>query len=373
MKTTHKTDPLFRPYRLNELDLPNRVIMAPMTRAFSPHGVPTTAVAQYYQRRAANGVGLIITEGVGIDRPASVNEPDVPLLHGEAALAGWRGVVDAVHHAGGRVMPQLWHVGEKRSRSAPGWTPPAPYESPSGRSMDGKSGGAPMSEAAIADTIDAFARAASVAERIGFDGVEVHGAHGYLIDQFFHNHLNLRVDRYGGATLMERSQFAIEIVKAVREAVSPGFPVILRLSQWKPNDFTSRLTETPCALEEWLNLFVTAGADALDISERRFGDVAFPQDDPALSLAGWAKKVTGTTIIAVGSVGLAGDTYHSFAGHVSRVAPLDDLLVRLDRDEFDLIEVGRALLQDAAWLAKVREGRWDELRDFSPDALLSLA
>ena len=108
----------FSSYRLNALNRPNRVVMAPMTRSFSPGGVPTAEVAAYYRRRAENGVGLIITEATGVGRPAAVNEPDVPHIHGEAALAGWKKVVDEVHAAGGRIAPQLWHVGQKRSKAA---------------------------------------------------------------------------------------------------------------------------------------------------------------------------------------------------------------------------------------------------------------
>ena len=125
-------DVLFRSYRLNALSLPNRVVMAPMTRSRSPGGVPTSEVAGYYRRRAENGVGLIITEGTGVGRPASLNEPDMPRFYGEAPLAGWKKVVDEVHAAGGHIAPQLVHVGGKRSISAPGWQPPAPYEGPRG-------------------------------------------------------------------------------------------------------------------------------------------------------------------------------------------------------------------------------------------------
>src|SRR5215813_3488268 len=153
-------DALFKPYRLNELNLPNRAVMAPMTRSMSPGGVPTGDVAGYYRRRAENGVGLIITEGTGVGRPAALNEPDMPRFHGEAALAGWKKVVDEVHAAGGRIAPQLVHVGHKLSKAVPDWTPPAPYESPSGLSVTGERVSQPMSEADVANTIDAFARAA---------------------------------------------------------------------------------------------------------------------------------------------------------------------------------------------------------------------
>lgn len=366
-------DVLFQSYRLNTLNLPNRVVMAPMTRSMSPGGVPTAEVAGYYRRRAENGVGLIITEGTGVGRPAAVNDPDMPRFHGEAALAGWKRVVDEVHAAGGRIAPQLVHVGHKLSKSAQGWVPPAPYESPSGLSVTGEPVGRQMSEADVADTIEAFARAASDAERLGFDGIELMGAHGYLINQFFYDDLNLRDDEYGGSTLIERSRFVVKVLKATRSVVSRGFPVILRLSQWKPQDFNARLAETPQVLERWLGVLVDAGANAFHLSQPKFWQPAFPEVDSELNLAGWVKKLTRVTAITVGSVGLSGDVYESFAGKSAQSAPLDRLLARLERGEFDLVAVGRALLQDPAWLEKVRQRRGDRIADFTPKAFASLS
>ena len=366
-------DVLFKPYRLNSLMLPNRVVMAPMTRSVSPGGVPTSKVAAYYRRRAENGVGLIITEATGIGRPAALNEPDMPQFHGEAALAGWKKVVDEVHAAGGRIAPQLVHVGRKLSKTVPDWIPPGPYESPSGLSLTGERVGRPMSEADVADVIDAFARAAMDAERLGFDGVELMGAHGYLINQFFYDDLNLRDDKYGGSTLLERSRFVVEILKAIRSVVTSGFPVILRLSQWKPKDFNARLAETPQALEQWLGVLVEAGADAFHLSQAKFWQPAFPEVDKELNLAGWAKRLTGAAAITVGAVGLSGDVYESFAGKSAQSASLDGLLARLEHGEFDLVAVGRALLQDPAWLQKVRHGCVDQIADFTPAAFATLS
>jgi 2,4-dienoyl-CoA reductase-like NADH-dependent reductase (Old Yellow Enzyme family) len=364
---------LFRPYRLNALYLPNRVVMAPMTRSVSHGGVPTAEVAGYYRRRAEHGVGLIITEGTGVGRVAALNEPDMPHFHGEAALAGWKKVVDEVHAAGGRIVPQLVHVGHKLSNSLPDWTPPAPYESPSGFSVTGERVSQPMSEGDVADIIDAFARAAMDAERLGFDGIELMGAHGYLINQFFHDHLNLRNDGYGGSTLLERSRFVVEILKAIRSVVTSGFPVILRLSRWKPKDFNARLAETPKALEQWLGVLVEAGADAFHLSQPKFWQPAFPEVDRELNLAGWAKKLTGATAITVGAVGLSGDVYESFAGKSAQSTRLDGLLARLERGEFDLVAVGRALLQDPAWLEKVRHGRVNQIADFTTASFATLS
>jgi 2,4-dienoyl-CoA reductase-like NADH-dependent reductase (Old Yellow Enzyme family) len=290
MHSSH-VDALFQPFRLKSLELKNRVVMAPMTRSFSPTGVPGENVAAYYRRRAESEVGLILSEGTVIDRPASRNDPDVPFFHGEEALAGWKRVIDEVHDVGGRMGPQIWHTGSVVSVRTE-WTPPAPVESPSGLIAPDQPRGDVMSDEAIADTIAAFARAAGDAKRLGFDVVEIHGAHGYLLDQFFWNGTNERTDRFGGATLKERARFAAEVVKSVREAVGPAFPVILRLSQWKQQDLAARLAETPAALADWLVPLVEAGADVLHCSQRRFWEPEFPEIDgeAGLNFAGWAKK-----------------------------------------------------------------------------------
>jgi 2,4-dienoyl-CoA reductase-like NADH-dependent reductase (Old Yellow Enzyme family) len=363
-------DSLFKPYAFAGLNLPNRVVMAPMTRSKSPGGVPTEAVADYYARRAAADIGLIITEGTGVARPASLNDPDIPRFHGEAELAGWKTVAEKVHAAGGFIAPQLWHVGAVRSRHAE-WTPPGPYDSPSGLSSPGHRFGEPMTDAEVADAIAAFAKAAADAKRIGFDAVELHGAHGYLIDQFFWEGTNERDDAFGGPTIPHRARFAAEIIKAVRAAVGPGFPVIIRLSQWKQQDFAARLAHTPDEMEAWLRPLVDAGADALHCSQRRFWEPEFDGSD--LNFAGWAKKLTGVTTITVGSVGLSGDFIMAYAGESSKPASLDELVRRLDRGDFDLVAVGRAVLQDPNWAAKVRQGRTDELMDFERSAMATLS
>jgi hypothetical protein len=131
-------DALFRPLKLKGLNLLNRVVMAPMTRSFSPGGIPTQDVAQYYRRRAEGGVGLIISEGTGVDRPASLNDPNVPRFHGEKELAAWQSVVNEVHDVGGLMAPQLWHVEAVRTR-AENWSPPGAYDSPSGLSCRSES------------------------------------------------------------------------------------------------------------------------------------------------------------------------------------------------------------------------------------------
>jgi 2,4-dienoyl-CoA reductase-like NADH-dependent reductase (Old Yellow Enzyme family) len=365
------TNPLFRPFDMAGLHLPNRIVMAPMTRSFSPGGVPGANVADYYQRRAEGQVGLIVTEGTGVDRAGSLNDPNVPVFHGEAALGGWGKVADAVHGAGGKIAPQLWHVGAAINRAS---DHPHDAEGPSGLFKPGKAYGKAMSESDIADTIAAFARAAGDAKRLGFDAVELHGAHGYLIDQFFWDGTNLRDDAFGGAALVQRGRFAAEILTAVRAAVGPDFPVIIRLSQWKQQDFSAKLAPTPDAMAAWLTPLADAGADVFHCSQRRFWEPEFPEidGDAGLNFAGWAKKLTGKPTITVGSVGLSGEFIAGFGGEGSQPASLDGLLDRLAKDEFDLVAVGRALIVDPDWAEKVRDGRMGELKDFDRSALATL-
>ena len=360
---------LFSPLALGSLTLPNRIVMAPMTRAHSPGGYPTEEVAGYYARRAAAGVGLIISEGTGVARPTSLNDPNIPRFHDEQALAGWKRVIDAVHAAGGLMAPQLWHVGAVPPPA--GGPPTDSYESPSGLTAPEKPLGKIMTDEDVADTIAAFADAAADAKRLGFDAVEIHGAHGYLIDQFFWAGTNHRKDRYNGPTIGERGRFAAEILRAVRAAVGPGFPISIRLSQWKQQNFTARLAQTPAEMEEWLQPLVEAGADVLHCSQRRFWEPEFAGSD--LNFAGWAKKLTGVPTISVGSVGLNGDFMAAFGGESSQPAPLDELRRRLDRGDFDLIAIGRALLQDPQWAAKVHAGRTSELMSFDRSAMAMLS
>ncbi|WPC06100.1 NADH:flavin oxidoreductase [Pseudomonas benzenivorans] len=361
---------LFQPFSLGALELPTRVVMAPMTRSFSPGGVPNAKVVEYYRRRAAAGVGLIVTEGTTVGHKAANGYPNVPRFYGEDALAGWRQVVEAVHAEGGKIVPQLWHVGNVRKL---GTEPDAevPGYGPSEKLKDGKLIVHGMSKADIQEVIAAFAQAARDAQRIGMDGVEIHGAHGYLIDQFFWEGSNQRTDEYGG-DLAGRSRFAIELIQAVRAAVGPDFPIIFRFSQWKQQDYSARLVQTPEALAAFLEPLSAAGVDIFHCSTRRFWEPEF--EGSALNLAGWTRQLTGKPTITVGSVGLDGEFLQFMVNtdKVAQPAKLEGLLERLHQQEFDLVAVGRALLVDPDWAVKVRDGREADILPFSRQALMSL-
>ncbi|MDP3328515.1 NADH:flavin oxidoreductase [Parvibaculum sp.] len=361
--------PLFEPFVLNGLHLPNRVVMAPMTRSKSPGGIPGPDVAAYYRRRAEAECGLIVTEGTTVNSPVATGDPNVPQFWGDEALKGWKRVVEEVHGAGGKIMPQLWHVGMTRN-PAKATNPDLPSHGPSGLVKPGKALSEPMTKKEIKETIDAFARAAADARAIGMDGVEVHGAHGYLIDQFFWEGTNIRDDEYGG-DLVGRTRFAVEIIEAIRREVGKDFPLILRFSQWKQQDYTARLARTPDELAAFLKPLSDAGVDAFHCSQRRFWEPEFEGSD--LNLAGWTKKLTGKPSITVGSVSLSGEFIASFGGESSEATGIDDLLDRLEKGEFDLVAVGRALLVDPAWTQKVHQGAFDKLMAFNPAALATLS
>ena len=363
---------LFSPVTVGNLKLANRIVMAPMTRGFSPNGVPGENVAEYYKRRAENQVGLIITEGTLINHPAAAEGLNRPNFYGTAALNGWSQVVKAVHKVGGKIVPQLWHVGTARKINGDNPNPEAPPIGPSGIDlMTGEKVTTPMTMAEIEQIIEAFATASADAKKLGFDGIEIHGAHGYLIDQFFWEKTNHRQDKYGG-NMRARSQFAVEIVQACRKAVGPDFPIIFRYSQWKTGSYQTKLANTPEELSIFLAPLVEAGVDIFHCSTRRYWEPEF--DGSTLNLAGWTKKITGKPSITVGSVGLDTNFIEFFAeGKGAKATSILPLIERLEKGEFDLVAVGRALLADPAWATKIRENRISDLIPFEPGAEKTLS
>lgn len=355
---------LMTPFACKSLKLSNRILMAPMSRYFAPGGIPGPDIADYYRRRVDGGVAGVITEGVAIDAKGSVAADTVPHFHGEQALAGWRKAVADVQAAGGAFIPQLWHVGGCTDFNFPD-SPHDPLVSPSGLVGPDMPGGRPMTEEDIADVVASYARGAADAARIGCDAIELHAGHGYLFDQFFWSVTNRRDDRYGGPTIADRLQFAIEVLKAIRAAVGPELAVIFRVSQWKVYDYDAKIATNPTELEQWLGPLADAGVDIFHASERRFWEEAFPGSD--LNLAGWVRKVTGRPTITVGSVGLSRDLMADFVEGTSHPATdkLPELQRRFDRGDFDLVAIGRALLGDPQWLHKILNDETATLKPYS--------
>lgn len=369
---TDHIDALFAPFEYKNLRLRNRIVMSPMSRYFSPAGLPTDDVEAYYRRRADGDVGLIVSEGAFIDRSLARNVDLVPTFGGDS-LPAWGRIAASVRDAGAMMIPQLWHVGGHRDFNYPDSACGDSLESPSGLVGPATPGGQPMAANDIAEVIADFTRAAVDARRLGFAGVELHGAHGYLFDQFFWGETNKRSDCYGGRNLRDRTRFAQDVVRSIRREVGPGFPIVFRLSQWKTNFYDVKLAETPAELADWVCPLVDAGVDIFDCSQRRFFEPEFAGSD--LNLAGWVKKITGQPTITVGSVGLNSHLFEDFESRaLSSPTPWTILEVarRLERQEFDLVAIGRSLLADPHWASKVRARDFGSLRGYSVDMMKTL-
>lgn len=377
-------DPLFEPLTIRGVTLANRLAMAPMTRSFCPENVPDDNVAGYYRRRAEGQAGLIITEAIGTDHESSVGdtglgETDLPIFNGNEAVAAWRRVVDGVHDVGGKIFPQLWHQGPMRMPGSPPFVDAVAF-SPSGLYGDPDKAAEYYLEKAkiltaqdlptptdsqVADVVASFGRAARQSVEAGFDGLALHGAHGYLIDAFLWGETNRRTDRWGGDAVA-RTAFAVEVVKACRRELGGDRPLIFRFSQWKQQDFRAKLAETPDELGAILGPLADAGVDLFDASVRYFNTAAFKGSD--LSLAGWAKKLTGKLSGAVGGIGFNKGMYDTMSNADTPGSNNLDLVIkRLDAGEYDLVSIGRALLHDPHWIRRARAG--EVLAPFDPESL----
>ena len=357
---------IFENYKLKNITLRNRIVMAPMTRNQSPGGIPTQEVVAYYSRRAKAEVGLIITEGIEVSHKASSAYPNVPRLDSNEAKEAWKKVVEGIKNNNGAVIAQLWHCGGFRKLGMQP-NPEVPGHTASGLVKPGKKVAHEMTLNDIKETIDAYASDAKICEEIGFDGVEIHGAHGYLIDNFFWSGTNIREDEYGGS-IENRSQFVSDIIKSVRENVSENFIVGLRFSQWKQHDFEAKLASNPEELKTILTSPVESGLDYLHSSMRRFWEREFEASKENLDY--WTKKITKIPTIGVGSVGLDSD----FIDMTAPATPtsIDKAIDDITNDKYDLIAVGRALLSDHEWVLKMKEGRVNDVIPYTKDALLNL-
>lgn len=375
-----RTASLFEPVRVNKLTLKNRIVMPPMTRTMSLGGVPAADSAAYYHRRAQGGVGLVIGEGTWVPHPAAANEDNAPRMYGDDALNGWTEVVRRVHDENTPMFAQLWHVGQMKQhmveslyeKRQDGYAPPRRV-GPSGLfggigqplTPDGES----ATQQDIDSVIAAFVEGAQNAQAVGFDGIELHAAHGYLFDQFFWPGTNKRTDRYGGS-LENRIRIAVETVRAIRDAIGADFAISLRFSQWRVQDFTSKLFNSPEDLASFVQPLAEAGVDVFHCSQRRFWECEFGSDR---NLAAWTRKLSGKPTISVGSVAMTGEHIDSLMGQDSGVASIDRLLEMIDRGDFDLVAVGRGLLMNSDWAQHVRAGRLDALKPWNREVLTSLA
>ena len=300
--------PLFEPLRIGPLRLRNRFVLPAMQMGFVERCGPSQRMIDYLRARAEGGTALMFSESCAPDHPSSYWQPVFCVLNKENE-ARWGHVVEAVKGAGACFFLQLWHPGAQRVPSAGFRHADYPSLSPSGLIQAGRVNGRAMTPAEMDDLKAAYARAAETAKRLGVDGVEVHSAHGYLMDQFLWAETNQRDDGYGGVALADRARFPLEVVAAIRAAVGPGFPISLRFSQFKEADYGARVFATPDELAEFCALAKAAGVDLLNVSSRRFAKPEWPELDPTRGIAGWTRLVSGLPVITTGSVGLDKDMF----------------------------------------------------------------
>jgi len=358
------TEPLFTPIAVGRTLLPNRFVLPGMQRGWCRQGAPTDLLIDYYRRRVAGGVGLIVSESVAIDHPSSTQTDSFARLNADTAEA-WRACIAAIKEEGGHIFLQLWHEGGVRTVGGEGPLAHHPTLSPSGLAAAARPNGRAATREEIAAIRQSFVQSARLAQQAGADGVEVHAAHGYLLDQFLWPATNQRDDEYGGQDIRDRVRLPAEIVREIRQACGPDFAISLRFSQWKEADYKARVVETPEELRAMLDILTEAGVSAIHASTRRFWEPEWPGSP--LSLAGWCRKLGTLPVITVGSVGLDTDVMESFNGKepgARIIEGLEDLLKRFEGGEFDMVSVGRSQIGDPQWVDKVRRGEFDRIRIF---------
>lgn len=363
--TQPDTSALFTPVDIGSVRLRNRFVMPAMQIGFTETCGPSPRTIDYLRGRAEGGAGLIFSESCAPDHPSGYWQAAFCVMNGETR-GRWAALTDAVKGAGAAFALQLWHPGGQR-RPVAGF-PHAEAESlsPSGLIQRDRAGGRAMTRDELDDLADAFVRAAEAAKAIGADGVELHGAHGYLIDQFLWAETNIREDGYGGPDLADRARWPLSVAAAIRAACGPDFLISMRVSQFKEVDYGARVFETPEDLALFTALARDAGIDMLNISSRRFARPEWPERDESLGIAGWARRLSGLPVMTTGSIGLSRDIFADlFDGEdpaLRIAADLGELVRRFEAGEFDLVGVGRMHIANADFVTKVREGRLGELR-----------
>ncbi|TLU69921.1 NADH:flavin oxidoreductase [Enterobacter sp. MF024] len=303
------TIPLFTPGKIGGIDLKNRLVVAPMTRVTaSEDGIASDRMKVYYESFARGGFGLVISEGIYIDQKWSQTYAFQAGLTSPEQMAGWRNVTDAVHQQNGRIFAQIQHAGalSQGNYFREGTVAPSAVR-PAGKQMTFYRGEGEypvpreLAEDEIEDIINSFADAAAHAVfEAGFDGVEIHGANGYLLDQFFTDYTNQRTDRWGG-DIAGRLQLSLDVIQSVRQRVGHDIPVGIRISQGKVNDFFHKWANGEDDARVVFSLLAQSGIDYLHLTEYEAWQPAFP-DNP-LSLIELARKYAPhLTIMANGSL-----------------------------------------------------------------------
>ncbi|MBD1373227.1 alkene reductase [Hazenella sp. IB182357] len=352
MSKTVEINKFLEPAKLGEWNLQSHVAMAPLTRCFADldTGIVGEDVVEYYRKRAADGVGLIITEGIVISQRGRGN-PGVSGLYSNEQIAAWKKVTDAVHAEGGTIVAQIWHVGRLSHHELTGGVAPlAPsaIQAQGDVSRLGKPFSMPeeMSEQDIQQVLDQYAQAAQNALAAGFDGVEIHGANGYLIDQFNTDLTNQRTDRYGG-DLKQRLTFMKEVIRTVIDVVGTK-RTIIRFSAMKVDNLAYMWEDPEQAIATFMDAFKEVGVTNIHLSIVDFTQVVAN----GMTLNQLVRKYWDKVIIGVGSI----------TPQIAEDALQEGLI--------DLAAIGRPLIANPDYVHRVKNGM--TLEDYDVQQLFTL-
>jgi len=336
---------LFKPTSIGGVDLANRIALAPMTRiSATAEGVPTERIGGYYRTFAEGGFGLLLTEGLYIDDQTSQGYYFQPGIANATQVAAWKPVVDGVHASGAKMFAQLMHAGSQSQgnrHTTATWGPAAIRPRGEQLAMYRGSGPYRLPEAMTTEQIGqvraAFVNAARLARDAGFDGVEIHGANGYLLDAFLTDYLNTRTDRYGG-TVANRARLAAEVGADVVAAVGTDIAVGIRISQGKVSDNQHRWAGGEDDAAVIFAMLAEAGIDYIHTTEYRALAPAF--DGSARTLAELAKRHSGLPVLA--------------NGHLDD--PRDAAAI-IDSGAADIVTLAKPALANRDWPHRVRTGQ----------------
>ncbi|QYR23155.1 NADH:flavin oxidoreductase [Paenibacillus sp. sptzw28] len=333
---------LLSAFQLGSLRLHNRAVLSPMTRTSAEcNGLANQLMVRYYTRFAKGGFGLIITEGIYPDSVNSQSYKNQPGLADKEQAESWRPVVEAVHREGGRIIAQLMHAGALVQHNE--FKPIAPSAvKPVGTMLEEHGGSGEysvpdaMSKSDIRQVIDNFAHAAQRAKQVGFDGVELHAANGYLLDQFITKYTNQRTDEYGGST-ENRIRIVVELLDRIRSVVGQNYTVGVRISQGKVNDFNHKWANGINDAKIIFEKLGTACPTYIHTTEYKAFAPAFTNGGP--TLAKLAATYGGLPVIANGKLG--------------DPEMAEQLLAS---GEAELAAIGTSALVNPDWVNKVKEG-----------------
>jgi N-ethylmaleimide reductase len=291
---------LLSPTTINKWNLRNRIVMAPLTRGFANDndGTITDNMIAYYERRAKNNVGLIITEGINT-APEGKGTYGVPGLYTEKQMASWKKVTEAVHKYGGTIIAQLWHVGRLSHPILINTTPLAPSQIQAEgyvhKVREPFQVPKAMSRLDIVNTINYYKISARNAIKAGFDGIEIHAAHGYLIDQFISDTTNIRTDKYGG-NIYNRMNFLREIINEVKKEIDVD-RISVRISE-KDDDKSYKWNNKSTMIEAFIDLFEETGISIIHASTDQFTEII----ENEKSFHQLIREIWNKTLIGVGSL-----------------------------------------------------------------------